>query len=203
MLHPASWDCADRVIRVARAHIRISVGYPHRTVSFDPSTDLYTYSYTVQNLGGDGRLTGIHIAVNSLGGSNFFPYSSTSPSDSSLTVGWGGTISTCEFYLFCFASWNWGAVDYLTGGGLPANQTPSGFSFQTTAAPMVTNLNTYMLWFPDSGVTDVGQVVVPDYLLAPPPPVGAPELPTWTSLSIGFLCIVIAQRRWRRTLFRS
>ena len=60
------------------APMALATGILSGTVSFDTSTDLYTYSYVLQNLGGHGRINQFYIAVNSIGPSNIGPTSFSS-----------------------------------------------------------------------------------------------------------------------------
>jgi hypothetical protein len=157
--------------------------------SFSPATGLYTYSYTLQNTGGDGRINQFYVNINSIGYTNIDPVATTSP------PGWhfdgGGPYHTG----FCGADgcgWAWFPEDYITQG-LAEGATLSGFSFQVFLPPATTGLTNYLLYFPDApfGLSVTGNVVAPDELV-PFPPLVAPEP---GSLSVvGLLCVALFGR---------
>lgn len=175
------------------------------TVTFDSTTSLYTYSYTLQNLGGNGRINQFYIAVNSLGGAGGMPRSPLDPPGWSGPFFAGPSTSFCDTAnLVCGGEYGWIPPNgQYVFGGLPEGETLAGFSFQTTAAPMVTNQNTYSLFFPDFpslGIYfEAGSVVVPDFHIPDPPPLFTPESPSWALLLAGCVCIALTRRQLRRS----
>src|SRR5215469_6726958 len=146
------------------------------TVAFDSSSGIYTYSYTLQNMGGSGRITQLYVGVNSIPFSSFAPLSHTEPAGWAFDTGFsGGPPPTA------IGSWQWHAID--STGGLPEGDTLTGFSFQTLTAPGVWNRLNYEVFFPDGLAIfentdhEFGQVVSPDYLLPEPENPPSPSVP--------------------------
>jgi len=158
--------------------------------SFSPTTGLYTYSYTLQNTGGDGRINQFYVFINSIGYPNIDVVATTSP------AGWhfegGGPNHTG----FCGANgcgWAWYPENYITQG-LPEGATLSGFSFQVFTPPATSSVTNYLLYFPDAPfdvAAVTGHVVAPDELV-PFPPLTTPE-PRGLSI-VGLLCLALFMR---------
>lgn len=162
------------------------------SVSFNAATGIYTYSYTIDNIGGTGPMFGFSLQI-SPGYSDFYPLSYTMPPGWDFTVGSvaGGS---CQEFGECGAFWSW---EENQNGVLPG-ESLSGFSFQTTVAPSTSAGNDYFTF--DGSVDNIydavfGNVVVPNYTIPPPPPPQVPESPTVLLVATGFVGVFVSAFR--------
>ena len=140
------------------------------SVSFDSTSNLYTYSYVVDNTFGLAPINTIDIFVNSHQiDYSFAPVSTTSPAGFIFD----GVSAGCGSPLFenpCATAWGW--FDGIPGG-VPVGSVLGGFSFTTPVAPTTNNYTNYGLFaltLPNA-VVGSGHIVAPEEV---PEPVTAP-----------------------------
>jgi PEP-CTERM motif len=172
------------------------------SVSFDPSTDLYTYSYAVEN-DGPGPITSVDLFVAPFSPSQFALLDATppllqiiaptytAPSGWTMAPAYSGGIGSgiCNSpYDMCGGFYQF--VDL--NGSLAVGTTLTGFSFATPFAPTTDGgANDYDLYGDAStGIVAYGNVVVPDgadfaYV--------APEPATWVMLAIGLAGLALVR----------
>lgn len=168
-------------------------------VSFDNATQLYTYSYTIDNTSGPIAIRDLNILIDSSQAHVAFPYL---PVPHSSPDGWflGGAASgtSADPPLNEFG-------DFFSWTGqppVPVGATLSGVSFSVAIAPTSSLANNYYLYSPDysggppniaaGGVVEFGHVVAPDF--ATPLPAALPLFAT----GIGALGL-LGWRRKRRS----
>lgn len=130
------------------------------SVSFDSATQLYTYSYVVDNRLGAARIDTIDIVVNSHDMHlSFAPVSTTSP----MNFIFDGVSAGCgaPFGNPCETVWSW----FDNGPpGVPVGSVISGFSFVTRVAPSTNNYTNYGLFALTLGnsLVESGHIVAPE-----------------------------------------
>ena len=163
-------------------------------VSFDSSTQLYTYSYSI---GGSPEAV---PPINEFGIRIGDPQWSFSAKPDSFTAppGWDffsqvqGNNSAIGIGLSAF--WMW---QHAPSGGDPTG----GFSFTTSRGPATTELTNYFLYSSTvagtgaEGLFEYGHVVAPDFGAFPTPPPAIPEPETWLMLSFGLGLLALWRRR--------
>lgn len=107
------------------------------TVSFDPATNLYTYSYTIDNTNGPAPITGVRVRVDALPLSHSEPagwlYATNGVAIAGPPVNVMGRVVTWD-------SGNGSEID-----GVPVGSILGGFSFTTPIAPLTTGQNNFFL----------------------------------------------------------
>ena len=133
------------------------------SVSFDPTTGLYTYSYTLDNQSGPAPIYDIDILID-MTVIGYISSSHTNPAgwtSYSAQSGYSALPPLDEYGMF----WEW----YTPGGGVPVGSDLSGFSLITRVAPSTSSSNDYFLSgagysggpAPNYGVAEYGHVVAP------------------------------------------
>lgn len=161
------------------------------SVSFDPATNLYTYSYVVDNISGPAAITELAILINDqVAALDLHPDAHTDPPGTSFWTGISGSSANPpvnESGTF----WEW---EYVY---VPVGTEASGFSFTTAAPPVVSSANNYFLFAdtftqgPDnSGIVEFGPIVAP---------LVTPEPGTWEVAAGALLILACFQRRGRRS----
>jgi len=172
--------------------------------SFDPTTDLYTYNYALDNTEGSVGISEIVILgvrENSvdLYSSVPWPVLSTSPNGWNLSPSTGGVGTAIG------SNYDW-------RGYLPVGSALFGFSFSVSYAPTTSPLNNYFLFgwnidpttgdAIDGGILEVGDIVAPDIPNTAPdtlPPPTTPLPATWVTMLTGLGTLgLFGWRRKRR-----
>jgi hypothetical protein len=193
------WSCALLACLTPNANAAILSG----SVSFDPVSATYTYSYTIDNTTGSAPIWELAILVAPL--DSGLP-SVPSPSFPSFTSpnGWlfstvvsGGIANPPYNEVGYFFDWYGGVSG--PNKPIPVGSILSGFSFSTYLPPTSSMQNNYFLYGDasqtnlilngDTGIAEFGRIVAP---LAP-----VPEPSTWAMLLIGFAGIGFAAYRHR------
>ena len=159
------------------------------SVSFNPMTNLYTYSYLLDNSSGPAPITDFAILIDSTRDS--FPIDpSLTPIAHTEPPGWSFVLSVSGTSAFpplnesgTFYEWN----NFI---GVPVGNVLSGFSFTTDRGP-TPNANNNFLVFSTSfsggppsnmGIVEFGHIVGPDF--------GVPEPSSFALLSAGVLGLI-------------
>ena len=165
-------------------------------VSFNDTTDLYTYTYTLDNTSYDGRITIIDIWQNT--NFNFdapMPVAHTEPEDWQfvLTVGTTGTEPIGSPDRISGSFWSWWR---LPGTASSDIQT---FSFTTERTPNTSLVDNYALYNPLVGeYIEQGNIVGPQLVdIAPVSTV--PENETYAMMLAGLGLIGFIGRRKQKT----
>ena len=134
------------------------------SVSFNPTTDLYTYSYAINNASGPAAIDELAVLVDTASlNFHLFPNAYSSPPGWSLATAVSGSTAlppVDEYGTF----WEW------VGRPVPVGSSLSGFSFTTAAAPTTSTANDYFLFSPTfsggplccQGIVAYGNVVAPN-----------------------------------------
>lgn len=140
------------------------------SVSYNSITQLYTYSYAIDNSFGPASINELSVLVQTgyVGNATLGPAGHTDPLGWPFGIAYSGSIAGPPYYengVF----WAWYGGSVAIGNGL------SGFSFSTTYGPTPSTTNNYFLYSQTynggpngSGVVEWGHVVAPD--LAVPEP---------------------------------
>jgi hypothetical protein len=170
------------------------------SVSFDSQSELYTYSYSIDNAGGTAPIWQFSLLVAPFGagplvGDPLSPFASiTAPTGWSVGEAVSGSIAEPPYSMSGkFLYWNGFSNPIQIGASL------SGFSFSTYLSPTTSNGNNYFLYGDASPSNLVlnGDLNIAEYgaTLAPLAPV--PEPSTWAMIILGFasVCLMRRQRR--------
>jgi hypothetical protein len=154
------------------------------SVSFDSTTHLYIYSYTIANgyeispaNGLPFDIVELSVLVNSASSANV-----PGPSAHTEPGGWNfsSVISTASSPVNEFGrSWDWSGFSLGVppfSNGVPPNTTLGGFSFTTDREPSSGTGNNYFLYgqnvaggLPSAAIVEYGRVVAPDFGVVPEP----------------------------------
>jgi hypothetical protein len=127
------------------------------SVAFNSNTNLYTYSYTLDNTNGSKGVSEIIILVGRQGRPPW-PVPHTSPTGWNFDISNGGLGSDV-------------GINYTWRGYLPVGSVLSGFSFSLSFGPIKSSLNDYFLFgwninssghAIDGGVIKLGNIVAPN-----------------------------------------
>ena len=160
-------------------------------VSFNPITDVFTYSYTLNNTSGPATVTELSILIDSaLQDFTLAPTAHTDPAGTSFDIAVSGSSALPplnEFGTF----WQWQV-------SVPVGTTLSGFSFTTPQAPVLNSSNNYFLFSTtftggppgNTGIIEFDHVIAPDFAV--------PELGT-CGLIASALTLLASFRKFRIT----
>jgi hypothetical protein len=171
------------------------------SVSYDPGTHLYTYSYTLDDRTAADPVTHIYIRVlTDAFNPGLTPTNATTvPPYQFGTFTGQGLIGHPELPGGTFFGWTVGGDPPPVTAGLK-----DGFSFTTPYAPMTGGPPDFYLWSTGAtdapgglanGVQEVGWVVAPDFAIAPTPEPG--------SLALAVLGLMGVGAGWARRRLRS
>jgi hypothetical protein len=185
---------AGAFLFIGIAHASILSG----SVSFNPVTDLFTYSYALNNTSGPSTVNEMSILIDSaVGDFTLSPTAHTDPPGTSFATAVSGGSSQPplnEFGTF----WQW------SGFSVPVGTTLSGFSFTTPDGPVADLANNYVI-FGDTysggppispGTIEFGHIVAPD--LSMPTMSTVPE-PRMLGLIMFALTLCLQRSKFRLT----
>lgn len=152
----------------APAHASILSG----SVSFDHVTDLFTYSYTIDNTNGLASIRDLNIIVDTSILDGFFPEDFSHSEPDGWRLGRAGvgdrTLSpTIEFGMV----WGW-STNSTDGLLVEIGEVLPGFSFTVPYAPTPLTTNNYYLYAPgftggptpiNPGIVEFGRIVAPNF----------------------------------------
>ena len=133
------------------------------SVSFNSITNLYTYSYTLDNRSGPATVNDFAILISTVQDPTLTPAAHTDPGGSIFFTSFSGSSSLPplnESGTF----WEWASFS------VPVGTMLSGFSFSTPYAPVSNSANNYFLYGDtytggppgNEGVIEYGHIVAPD-----------------------------------------
>src|SRR5262249_52414897 len=163
------------------------------SVSFDASTKLYTYSYTLDNRSGGVPINELSVLVDSAHiNYSFTPLGHSEPAGWSFVTAVSGGIANPP-YNEVGTFWQW-----HSDTGVAAGEMLDGFSFSTRLGPINSLANNYFLFsnvFTGSalsdGIVEYGHVLAPDFR-------DAPEPGTWLLFTSGIISALAMKRRHAR-----
>jgi hypothetical protein len=159
------------------------------SVSFDSLTNLYTYSYVLDDSNSSTPIAELSVLIDSAGFPRD-PVSHTTPPGWNFDLAFSGSIAGPP-YNESGSFWQWG------GGPVAVGDTLDGFSFTTPVEPTTSDKNNYFLFYSD--VHEFGHIVAPDFSPNYVPPLSpVPEPGSGAMLALGALTLVGLKRRTGR-----
>jgi hypothetical protein len=159
------------------------------SVSFDPSTKLYTYSYTLDNRSGGGPINELSVLVDTAHiNYSLVPPGHSEPAGWSFVTAVSGGIANPPYNEFG-TFWQWDSNTGVAAGGML-----DGFSFTSALGPTNSQANNYFLFSNVltgplfDGIVEYGHVVAPDFR-------DTPEPGTWLLFTSGIITALGMKRR--------
>jgi hypothetical protein len=160
------------------------------SVSFDPSTKLYTYAYTLDNRSGSVPINELSVLVDSAHiHYSFTPPGHSEPAGWSFVTAVSGGIANPPYNEFG-TFWQWHSDTGVAAGGML-----DGFSFTSTLGPTNSGANNYFLFSNvvtgsalSDGIVEYGHVLAPDFR-------DASEPGTWLLFTSGIVTALGMKRR--------
>ena len=198
----SGWVSIALIVAAFTGHVQ-AVPLVSGEVSFDSSTQLYTYRYSI---GGSPEAVPPIIEFAIRIGDQAWTSSAKPDSFTEPPGGWGFSSATQgnnpAIGIGPSAFWAWLNIPPEDPTGPYGGEPTGGFSFTTSRQPATTELTNYFLFGSTmagppgaEGFFEYGHVVAPDFGAFPTPPPAIPEPETWLMLSFGLGLLALWRRR--------